>query len=85
MAGTPGNAFQLLCVSLDRVLPYEYKSTVHAGCKIQIAFRYLRAAAPRVRSFAEGALKEIRLAEGDASLLSDRKAFSEFMYKVNER
>lgn len=64
---------------------YRTSTAVHAGCKIQIAFRSLRAAAPRVRSFAEGALKEIRLAEGNASLLSDRKAFSEFMYKVNER
>lgn len=41
--------------------------------------------APRVRSFAERALKEILLGEGESSLLSDKNAFSEFMYKVTER
>ena len=40
---------------------------------------------PCVRVFAELALKEIRLGESDAGLLSDKGAFSEFMDKINER
>lgn len=43
---------------------------------------------PRVRAFAELALKEVRLGGGDGSdtsLLTDKAAFSEFMDKVNER
>lgn len=87
--GTPGNAFELRCFSLVTCGALGFyptsAATEHACCEIQTVSRSLRAAAPRVRSFAEGALKEIRLAEGNASLLSDQKAFSEFMYKVNER
>ncbi|CAM9625635.1 unnamed protein product, partial [Ectocarpus fasciculatus] len=43
------------------------------------------ASAPRVRAFAELALKEILSVEGsDASLLADKLAFSEYMDKINE-
>lgn len=50
-------------------------------------------AAPRVRTFAELALKEIGFTGGlgedrngtDNSLLADKYAFSQFMDKVNER
>lgn len=42
--------------------------------------------APRVRAFAELALHELRSGVGgDASLLADKQAFSEFMDRVNER
>lgn len=41
--------------------------------------------APRVRSFAERALEELRSGEGEASPLSDKQTFSEFMYRVTER
>eukprot|EP00903_Cladosiphon_okamuranus_P017907 g16478.t1 len=43
------------------------------------------ALAPRVRAFAELALNEIRSGVGgDANLLADKQAFSEFMDRVNE-
>lgn len=46
----------------------------------------MRVIAPRVRAFAELALNEIRSGVGgDASLLEDKQAFSEFMDRINER
>lgn len=81
-----------MCAKTFHCLPLLYRRVSHPTrhrqltilvCKI---FLRLWCADPRVRAFAELALKEIRSGMGsDTSLLSDKAAFSEFMDKVNER
>ena len=61
-------------------------SSMSHVCTTWSFFPRVHAIAPRVRAFAELALKEIRPGGGgDTSLLADKQAFSEFMDKVNER